>query len=120
MNRTECYCLTFKFPTVRKMTARWAIWKDGALLSARESLGLLYGIKNEWITHGNNVSGSAGGHRTGRAFTQQILMDAPMPVTDDILERTRHLNDLKSMAEKTILQAFVLVLLTYTQYQLPF
>ena len=40
-----------------------------------------------------------------------------MPVTDDILERTRHLNDL---AEKTILQAFVLVLLTYTQYQLPF
>ena len=26
-----------------------------------------------------------------------------MPVTDDILERTRHLNDLKSMAEKTIL-----------------
>ena len=40
-----------------------------------------------------------------------------MPVTDDILERTRHLNDLKSMAEKTILQAFVLVLLTYTQYQ---
>ena len=24
-----------------------AIWKDGALLSARESLGLLYGIKNE-------------------------------------------------------------------------
>ena len=47
-------------------------------------------------------------------------MDAPMPVTDDILERTRHLNDLKSMAEKTILQEFVLVLLTYTQYQLPF
>ena len=33
-----------------------------------------------------------------------------MPVTDDILERTRHLNDLKSMAEKTILQAFVLVI----------
>ncbi len=32
-----------------------------------------------------------------------------MPVTDDILERTRHLNDLKSMAEETILHAFVLV-----------
>lgn len=42
-------------------------------------------------------------------LTQQMLMDAPMPVTDDILERTRHLNDLKSMAEETILQAFVLV-----------
>ena len=53
-------------------------------------------------------------------LTQQMLMDTLMPVTDDILERTRHLNDLKSMAEKTILQAFVLVLLTYTQYQLPF
>ena len=42
-------------------------------------------------------------------LTQQMLLDAPMPVTDDILERTRHLNDLKSMAEETILQAFVLV-----------
>ncbi len=42
-------------------------------------------------------------------LTQQMLMDAPMPVTDDILERTRHLNDLKNMAEETILQAFVLV-----------
>ena len=42
-------------------------------------------------------------------LTQQMLMDAPMPVTDDILERTRHLNDLKSMAEETILRAFVLV-----------
>lgn len=28
-------------------------------------------------------------------LTQQMLLDAPMPVTDDILERTRHLNDLK-------------------------
>ena len=42
-------------------------------------------------------------------LTQQMLMDVPMPVTDDILERTRHWNDLKSMAEETILQAFVLV-----------
>ena len=74
MNRTECYCLTFKFPTVRKMTARW---------------------------------GDMEGWRS--------------PICARItLERTRHLNDLKSMAEKTILQAFVLVLLTYTQYQLPF
>lgn len=42
-------------------------------------------------------------------LTQQMLRDAPMPVTDDILERTRHLNDLKSMAEETILQSVVLV-----------
>ena len=42
-------------------------------------------------------------------LTQQMLMDALMPVTDDILERTRHLNDLKRMAEETILQAFLLV-----------
>ncbi len=42
-------------------------------------------------------------------LTQQMLMDAPMPVTDDILERTRHLNDLKSMAEETILQSFALI-----------
>lgn len=42
-------------------------------------------------------------------LTQQMLRDAPMPVTDDILERARHLNDLKSMAEETILQSVVLV-----------
>ena len=42
-------------------------------------------------------------------LTQQMLMDAPMPATDDILERTRHLNDLKSLAEETILQSVVLV-----------
>ena len=42
-------------------------------------------------------------------LTQQMLRDAPMPVTDDILERTRHLSDLKSMTEETILQSVVLV-----------
>ena len=42
-------------------------------------------------------------------LTQQMLRDAPMPVTDDILERTLHLNDLTSMAEETILQSVVLV-----------
>ncbi len=39
----------------------------------------------------------------------QMIIDNPMPATDDILERTRHLNDLKLMAEEIILQAFVLV-----------
>lgn len=42
-------------------------------------------------------------------LTQQMIIDNPMPATDDILERTRHLNDLKLMAEEIILQAFVLV-----------
>lgn len=37
-----------------------------------------------------------------------MLLDAPMPVTDDVLERTLHLNALKSMAEETVLQIFVL------------
>ena len=55
-------------------------------------------------------------HRIQREATEQterllqwMLFDDSMPVTSDILERTRHLNDLKSMAEETILQAFVLV-----------
>lgn len=39
-----------------------------------------------------------------------MILDNPMPVTDDILERTRHLNALKLMAEEIILQAFVLVI----------
>lgn len=44
-----------------------------------------------------------------KRLTHQMLIDNPMPVTDDILERTRHLNDLKLMAEESVLQAFVLV-----------
>lgn len=42
-------------------------------------------------------------------LTHQMLIDDPMPVTDDVWERTRHLNDLKLMAEESVLQAFVLV-----------
>ena len=42
-------------------------------------------------------------------LTHQMLIDNPMPVTDDVWERTRHLNDLKLMAEESVLQAFVLV-----------
>lgn len=40
-------------------------------------------------------------------LTHQMLIDNPMPVTDDIGERTRHLNDLKLMAEEIVLQTVV-------------
>ena len=40
-------------------------------------------------------------------LTHQMLIDNPMPMTDDILERTRHLNDLKLMAEEIVLQTVV-------------
>lgn len=40
-------------------------------------------------------------------LTQQMLLDAPMSETEDILERARHWNDLKSMAEKIVLQTTV-------------
>lgn len=43
------------------------------------------------------------------ALTQQMLQQDPMPQTEDILERTRHLNDLKLMAEETVLQTIVLI-----------
>ena len=39
---------------------------------------------------------------------QRMLLDDPMPVTNDILERTRHWNSLKSMAEKIVLQTVIL------------
>ena len=40
-------------------------------------------------------------------LTQQMLLDDPLPETEDLLERTRHWNDLKSMAEKIVLQTTV-------------
>ena len=43
------------------------------------------------------------------ALTQQMLQQEPMPQTEDILERTRHLNDLKLMVEETVLQTIVLI-----------
>lgn len=54
-------------------------------------------------------------HRVQRDAAEQverlipwILLDDPMPVTSDILERTRHWNSLKSMVEKIVLQTVVL------------
>lgn len=54
-------------------------------------------------------------HRVRRDAAEQverlipwILLDDPMPVTSDILERTRHWNSLKSMVEKIVLQTVVL------------
>ena len=43
------------------------------------------------------------------ALIQQMLQQEPMPQTEDILERTRHLNNLKLMAEETVLQTIVLI-----------
>jgi len=43
------------------------------------------------------------------AMIRQMLQQEPMPQTEDILERTRHLNSLKLMAEETVLQSIVLI-----------
>lgn len=43
------------------------------------------------------------------ALTQQMLQQEPFPQTEDIMERTRHLNSLKLMAEETVLQSVVLI-----------
>lgn len=40
-------------------------------------------------------------------LTQQMLLDDPLPETEDILERVRHWNYLKSMAEEIVLQTTV-------------
>ena len=40
-------------------------------------------------------------------LTQQMLLDDPMPETEDILERARHWNDLRGMAEEIVLQTIV-------------
>lgn len=40
---------------------------------------------------------------------QQMLLDDPMPGTEDILERTHHWNHLKSMTEEIVLQTIVFI-----------
>ena len=102
MNRTGCYCLTFKFPTVWKMTARW-----GDMGGWRSPICATLKMDGSFMETMHQVQREA--TEQIERLTQQMLRDAPMPVTDDILERTRHLNDLKSMAEETILQSVVLV-----------
>ncbi|MNN17891.1 hypothetical protein D3C81_1310880 [compost metagenome] len=41
-------------------------------------------------------------------LTEQLLRLRPMPQTDDTLERTRHLNQIKSTAEELVLNDIVL------------
>ncbi|MBU8711113.1 TnpV protein [Paenibacillus azoreducens] len=41
-------------------------------------------------------------------LTEQLLRLRPMPQTEDILERTRHLNQIKSTAEELVLNDIVL------------
>ncbi|MBU5442433.1 TnpV protein [Paenibacillus sp. MSJ-34] len=41
-------------------------------------------------------------------LTKQLLRFRPMPQTEDILERTRHLNQIKSTAEELVLNDIVL------------
>ncbi|MBG9795490.1 hypothetical protein ABD76_24745 [Paenibacillus dendritiformis] len=41
-------------------------------------------------------------------LTEQLLRFRPMPQTEDILERTRHLNQIKSTAEELVLNDIVL------------
>ena len=43
------------------------------------------------------------------ALTQQMRQQEPLPQTEDIMERTRHLNSLKLMAEETVLQSAALI-----------
>ena len=44
-----------------------------------------------------------------QAPIQPMLPQQPLPPTEDILERPRHLNNLKLMAEETVLQTIVLI-----------
>lgn len=109
MSRMGCYCQTFKIPAVRKMTVRWGDMGGWRSLICAQSPGSLYGTKKM------NESLMEMMHRVQRDAAEQverlipwILLDDPMPVTSDILERTRHWNSLKSMVEKIVLQTVVL------------
>ncbi|MBS5912820.1 TnpV protein [Paenibacillus macerans] len=42
------------------------------------------------------------------ALTKQLMRLHPMPQTEDILERTRHLNQIKSTAEELVLNDIIL------------
>ena len=48
-------------------------------------------------------------HRVQDEATEKIEAQEPLPQTEDIMERTRHLNSLKLMAEETVLQSVVLI-----------
>ena len=43
------------------------------------------------------------------ALTQQMLQQEPLPQTEDIMERTRHLNSLKLGIIGAVLQSVVLI-----------
>ena len=106
VSRTGCYCQTFKFQLYEDDRPLGRYGRMALAYLRDNPLGSLYGAKNGWITHGNDASVQRGGLRTDRAFDPTNADGRSMPATDDILERTRHLNDLKSLAEETILQAF--------------
>ncbi|QWU13197.1 Transposon-encoded protein TnpV [Paenibacillus sophorae] len=47
-------------------------------------------------------------HAKMEVLTKQLLRLHPMPQTEDILERTRHLNQIKSTAEELVLNDIIL------------
>ena len=43
------------------------------------------------------------------SIIQKLLLNDPMPQTDDILERTRHLNKYRDIAEEIVIREMVLI-----------
>lgn len=82
---------------------------DGPGIPQRESPGAIYDFEMDGslmeIMH--RVQDEA--TEKIEALTQQMLQQEPLPQTEDIMERTRHLNSLKLMAEETVLQSVVLI-----------
>ena len=82
---------------------------DGAGISQGQPAGAIYDFENGWQSDGGHAPVQNEATEKIEALTQQMLQQEPMPQTEDILERTRHLNDLKLMAEETVLQTIVLI-----------
>lgn len=67
----------------------------------------------EWLGH-SDISTTANiyshlDYKSKLMSANVMLQQEPLPQTEDIMERTRHLNSLKLMAEETVLQSVVLI-----------
>ena len=108
MSRTEYCCRIFAFLISRRTSSPLGRYGRMALAYLRENHPERYAV----LKMDGNLMKTM--HRVQRDalermehLTQQMLLDDPVPETEDLLERARHWNDLKSMAEKIVLQTTV-------------
>jgi len=79
--------------------------QNGDGVPARKPSAAVYDFENGWHTDGENAPGSQGS--SGENRVHHPTEAEPMPATEDIMEKTRHLNSLRSSAEEIVLNEIV-------------